>query len=464
MIDESDKYEEWLTAIANTRFIYNTMEELEQMLDTHSIHSNGIKRSFLTPQKLRSAFRDLMVEVDVLTDGQISLDLLMLRYHRAWTFFRKNLHRRSNPEQIALELLTYCYPPFIREGIRPMNLAIYEQVEKLEINVPFLVLMLMKAVPGYDSKGGDVIDIPRKFEQVMLLMEKLMAKSPSFSILPAITQAREEAYKSRLMLFYHVSRILNIYESYSTSENLYDTSITLKQSYINLDIEGFWNECGGKLESTNFWQIEDTCDNGTYFMTRWHKDAQNQLTAIRYSLFLIEDSDGQFVYYLLHPEAIKHRMKGLPYGDADQVWYKTECLDEHPSELPLERLMYSGVWPQSIHLTRCTNMEVLAQYDRWLHHDCQIVKPYQHLEYEFHRNLYAITRTHLYIPSENEGEYFKVPLSSYDGFDRIQMSDSVGSMVMNGQTYLVFDEFLLYIPASKKALQKYGIERVRCIE
>lgn len=44
------------------------------------------------------------------------------------------------------------------------------------------------------------------------------------------------------------------------------------------------------------------------------------------------------------------------------------------------------------------------------------------------------------------------------------MDDDVGTMTMNGRTYLVFDELLLYINASRKELQKYGIERVGSIK
>ena len=53
MQKDSNKYEEWLVTIANARLIYNTMDELEEMLDNHSIHNNGIKRSFPTQQKKR---------------------------------------------------------------------------------------------------------------------------------------------------------------------------------------------------------------------------------------------------------------------------------------------------------------------------------------------------------------------------------------------------------------------------
>ncbi len=170
------------------------------------------------------------------------------------------------------------------------------------------------------------------------------------------------------------------------------------------------------------------------------------------------------MYYILHPEAIKHRMKGLKYTDADHVFYETAMLDDKPSELPLYRPLFSTIWPQKIHLTRCTKNDVISQYEKWLDHECEIIKPFQHLEYVFHPNIYAITQTHLYISSSEHHAYYKVPLSAYEGFEHIKISDNVGIMTMNGRSYLAFDEFLLYIPITKKELQKYHIERVNSIE
>ena len=53
---------------------------------------------------------------------------------------------------------------------------------------------------------------------------------------------------------------------------------------------------------------------------------------------------------------------------------------------------------------------------------------------------------------------------AYDGFERIQLDDNVGTLKMDGKTYLAFDEFLLYIGTSRKELKKYGITKVDCIE
>lgn len=280
MIKDTANYEERLTTIANTRLIYNTMDELEEMLDNHSIHNNGIKRCFASQQKMRSAYRDLKVEVEYMTD----------------------------------------------------------------------------------------------------------------------------------------------------------------------------------------WQIEDTIDEGCYFMTRWQKDSDNRLTGIRYALFIVENTDGGLIYYMLHPNAIKRLMNRQVNEDADQVWYKTEWLDETPDELPLQRLMRSASWQQNIHLTRCTDEAVISRYDRWLTKECEIVRPFQHLEYDLTPNLYAVTQTHLYIPSENEGEYYKIPRTAYEGFERLQIGNKVGTMLMDGKTYLAFDELMLYIGTGKKDLQKYGIQKVSSID
>lgn len=464
MIQEPAIYEEWLTTIANTRLIYNTMNELEDMLGNNSIHNNGIKRCFTSQQKMRSAYRDLKVEVDLMTNGIVNLDSVLLHYQKAWNFFRDNLYRRTNPEQVAIELLSFCYPPYIRKGIGAKRAAIYQQIIEQNISIPFLLLLLMKAIPGYDSKDGDANDMPLQFQRIMALLQKFTGNDSEFSVLPAITRAREEENKSRLMLLYHVSQILDTYEAYADAANIYETANDVKASSVNLDIVGYWNECGGELLYTDFWEIEDALNYGTYFMTHWHKDAENRLTGIRYTLFISEGSDGNLIYYILHPEAIKRRMKGRAYEDSDQVWYTTDWLDDCPDELPLHRLMYSAVWQQDIHLTRCIDDNVVSQYERWLSKGCKIVKPYQHLEYDFRPNLYAVTQSHLYIPSENEGEFYKVPKEAHDGFERIQITDNVGIMQMNGKTYLAFDELMLYIGTSKRELQKYKIERVSRFE
>ncbi|EEX53737.1 hypothetical protein HMPREF6745_0851 [Prevotella sp. oral taxon 472 str. F0295] len=61
-----ETYEEWLTAIANTRLLFNTMAELEDWLDNHSLHNNGVKRSFKSVQRMREPFETLKSKFDLI--------------------------------------------------------------------------------------------------------------------------------------------------------------------------------------------------------------------------------------------------------------------------------------------------------------------------------------------------------------------------------------------------------------
>lgn len=97
----NNTYEEWLTAIASTRLLFNTMAELEDWLDNHSLHNNGVKRSFKSVQRMRAAFRDLKEQVRLDTDEAEDLEMLLGEYQTAWRFYEEHLSRRANPEELA---------------------------------------------------------------------------------------------------------------------------------------------------------------------------------------------------------------------------------------------------------------------------------------------------------------------------------------------------------------------------
>lgn len=464
MQEDSRKFEEWLTTIVNTRLIYNSMEEMESVMDNHSIHSNGIKRCLKSPQKMRAAYHDLKVEVSLMTDDYIGLDILLQQYRTAWEFYRSNLARRSNPADVALELLRYIYLPQRMENVARKKCEIYEMAIQQGISIPFLLLLLLKIIPGYDSKGGDVENISQDFMTVLSLLEQFTDGETIFSELPVITKARNEQHKSRLMLLYHVTNILDTYEAFFDSGNIYSTSTEMKQNLIDFDIEGYWNECDGKLKFSDFWKIENTLDGGCYFATHWHKDSDNNLTGIRYTLFMLESADGRLIAYIVHPKAIMHRIKGLDYADSDHCWYITDMPSVlNPETMPFKRVLPSKSWNMQMNLTRITESSVSECYDNWFR-TMKTVKPFENYEYELRPGLYAITQTHLYILSENKGEYYKVPRDINEGIQKLKFGDNVGIMQMDNKTYLAFDELLLYIDTTKSSLKKYGIERVGQIE
>ena len=464
MKHENLKYEEWLTTIVNTRLLFNTVGEFEDSLDNHAIHSNGIKRCFSSPQKMRAAFRDMMVEVDILTGGDFNLPSLLTDYRRAWEFYRDNLSRRSNPQKVAMELLMFNVPPYIKEGLSEQRRAIFQKANDQNVDMALLFLLLLKAIPGYDSKDGDVQDIDKVFDSVMDLLNEFTGGGEGIDEFPAITIAREEPRKTRLMLIHHVMNIIGKYASFTDSGNIYDLSNDIKDVMVDLDIEGFWNECGGSLSRSDFWQIQHADNSGCYFLTHLSKDSEQNLKSIRYTMFLFREASGGVAAFLQHPTAIQSRLQQKIHSDKDQVWYNTDIHgDGNPDKIKCIRKLPSASWPKARELTRVTDQSVVDQYNRWIESECKIVRPYASLEYYFCAALYAVTWDYIYLATDNEDEYYQVPRDAFEGCERIQLGDNVGILTMGKKTYLAFDEFMLYIPATKKELEKYGIKIVNRI-
>lgn len=463
MRKEEEKYEEWLTTLSNTRFIYNTMAELEEMLDIHSIHSNGIRRSLPSSAKQRAVFRDLKEQVRLMTDSCMELDVLLNEYSATWRFYREHLSRRKNPEKMVEEILSYAFPPHTREGIPAQRRAIYQAIEEQSINIPILILLLLKALPGYDSKEGDVTDMPIVYERVMKTIEQLTAGKTLFQRLPAIERAREEDYKNRIMLIHHLNNILNTYDLYAEENNLYDAADVVKERNVTLDIDGYWNSTNGELLNTDFWRVKATENYGTYFATHYKKNAENRLESARYTISLMEDVNGELLLYVIHPEAIAHFIKEGHYQESDHTWYRTMMPSEHPDHLELIRTIRSTIWPDAITLTRCEKEDILQTYEKWLN-DLTVISPYQHCEYNFSASIHAITMDHIYILNREGDNYYKVPRDAAEGLERIGLHDAVGILEMGGKEYLAFDELMLYLPITPKTLKKYGIEIVTEIQ
>ena len=458
-------YEEYLSTIVNTRLIYNTIEEYEDKLDNHSLHNNGVKRCLNTKQKLRTAFRDFQVETLKLTTNQVDLEELLIDYKHAWNFYSENLSRRRNPMSYVHDLLRFYYPPYLSENLVKAKRTIFRKIVEEHINVPILILMLMKILPGYDSKEGNVYNISRKFSQITSLLQDFTSRNNTFSVFPAIIRAKDEGNKSRLKLIYYTTLILDSYKTFTASENLYDQFSFYKSIHVDLDIDGYWNQCSGELNCTIFWHIQHALNDGTYFISYWHKDSNNVLTGINFTMYLSETPDRKLMAYVLHPNAINQRIKCLPYSDRDNTWYESEFpCNEHPMHFNFKRTVSSQFWPNTFNITRVTDPLVIETYDKWFD-TCEIKQLFSNLDYTFIPNLYAVTIDNLYIPiNKDNTQFYKVPRTAYPGLENIQIGDLVGLMKMGDKEYIVFDELLLYVETTEEQLAKYNIQKVDYIE
>lgn len=460
---ELEEYEIYVSTVVNSRLIYNTIEEYEDKLEMYSLHTNGVHRCFNSLKKLRSTFRDFHVETLCLTHNQLDLQNILDEYQYAWTFYKKNLSRRRNPESIASELLNFSYRHKENTTLTIQKQLLFNAIDSNNINIPILFLLLLKVLPGFDSKEGNVSDIKTCFQKVISFLEDFTKGNTCFFILPAIIQAKEEPNKSRITLIYHTTRILSMYSAYSDSDSIYEQSSKMKQNIIDLDIDGYWIHSKSQADTTTFSHIEHALNSGTYFLTTWHKNSDNKLEGIKYSMNLSETIDGKLMLYLLHPLAIQKRIKALPYTDKENVWYQTDMPSiNRPLHFTFVRMMNSNFWPQKINLTRVTDVKEITRYDKWLS-ICTKEIAYKNLEYLFIPNLYASTPDNLYIPKDDT-TFYKIPRTASPGLENIQLGDLAGIMTLGDKEYIVFDDILLYIEINEEQLEKYGIKIVDSIK
>lgn len=456
------KYLEWLNVIAKTRLIFNTSDELENYLDNHNITANGMKRAYPTEQKQRSTFNDLYMYVRKMSDCSIKLDRFMKDYEKASDFYRKRLSRRINPEKIAAAILRHFYSSE-DDNCSKSLLGIVEEIENEDIDMTMIVMMLLNALGGYDSKGGDLTDFSERYDTVMNLLEEFTKECPYFEKIPALTEAMHEKGKTRIILYKHVETILSLFSSYNSSTDIMELSEIIKQKRIPLNIEGFWNECGGRADRTDFWMIEDTIDEGLYFATKYNKLSSGKIEKTRFMMTLSASPDGRILMYMTHPKSPKHLLAGVPYDESDHVWYMMDMPSDwnDVGEMRfLKRMPYKS-WQTELNLTKVTDEKTLDVYKALLE-KCEIVNPYEEWEYEYLRCLYAVTREALYIESENDGKLYKVPIGLRKVFSGFGLDSNVGRITMNGKIFLAFDDIMWYIPKNK--FKKFGITEVEWIE
>ena len=282
-VSDEPKYLEWLNTIANSRLLFNTIGELEDYLDNHNIHTNGIKRCYNTEQKVRAAFADLCLYVAE-TAKMTSNDFCILLdyYKKTSEFYQKRLSRRKNPDDIIKTILdNYFLNPERRNCSPSMNSIIQETIDN-DIDIPILVLLLMRAWAGYESKDGDIVDLWERYKHTIDLLEDYSEEIGCQMPFPPMVSARNEVYKSRLTLAYHVRDIIEKARQFSDPDRIFRSVHNARN--LDMNIEGYWNECGGKAERTDFWLIEKTTNIGLYYAIKFNKMEGGKVERIRYSI------------------------------------------------------------------------------------------------------------------------------------------------------------------------------------
>lgn len=461
-VSDEPKYQDWLITIANSRLLFNTIGELEKYLDNHNIHTNGIKRCYNTEQKARATFADLCLYVAETAKMTSSNFCILLDYYKKTSeFYQKRLSRRKNPDDIIQTILeNYFLNPEQRNCSPSMNSIIQETIDN-DIDIPILVLLLVRAWGGYESKDGDAIDLWEKYQHTIKLLEEYSEGIGCQMPFPPIVSAKNEKYKSRLTLAVHVREIIEKARQFSDPDHIFSSVHNVRN--LDMNIEGYWNECGGKAERTDFWLIEKTANTGLYYAIKYNKMEGGKVERTRYSIDFGEDDFGRITVMFVHPKAGRHYFDDDSYDESDHCYYKMDMPDDvsNVTELDMiEALNYHG-WPERVVLTKVTDKSIIEYYDKTLNNS-QIINKFKKWETEFTKSLYAITDKHLYIKAMEDGKFYKVSTNTIDSLRLANMDSRIGLLKVGNTEFIALDDFNVFIPI--KEMKECGIEVVDRIE
>ncbi len=467
-MSEADKnryqfYKDGLLAAANLRLLFNTTAELEEFLQIGSIRTNGIMRYCNTPQRQRAAFRDLDDEARIYTHGDFSLSWLLPQYRAAWDFFKAKLSRRD-PEKTARLLLDLEFGKLNEKGVPPSIAAIHRDIVAGELELGLILLFLVRALPGFKDKSGDVTNIDEQYEKVInFLSAYTMDGDICQGELPVITLAREERRRTRLTLIRHTLGILVTHAKFTSLPNIARSTASLIQTLVPLQLEGLWTapDVPGV-----FWKIENTAELGTYFCTRYRRDGARLLFATRFTVSFFKLYDDLIMVYVQAPKYMTRLVKGQKITDDCHVWYNSPVPDtDAPDRLELSPRIVSTDWPRQYTLQRVMD----AAKAEALRNELSLSTIINDEDnYDFERTIYAITPDAVYVLDPEQWCFYRLPRHTEASFETLTIDSHVGIITISGRRYLGLDEHNVYIPLTPAATRnahfaRYGITITRDI-
>ncbi len=515
-----------LNWIYKNRLVFNTTAELEAFWNV-KFGNNVIERAFPKPEERRRAYLDLAEKVSDLTYNAIDLNNLMHSVKVASDYYKKKFARRDaeSKEEFAKSLINnYLYPNTWHNSKKKKKEA--ELVEDFAegdlLSIAVMILFLLKIVNI--DRVQEKEDISEEFDKAINLIESVLKMdgeeeddedneeedkeiSPEdvnkerqvIEDHPLISEARavENAKKTRLNLIYYIVTILDRAEDISNPKLSFDAAKDYIQNLVSLDITGFWGVRTAD-NTKDFFLIQPTTVPGLYIFTKYtvkgssNKDYQSsdepfRVEKERYEVAIsrLIDHDSseaegeEYQFYFIKPHIYLDYIKGRPIKTENHAYYYTRIdasngIDNIKLHLNTEiwghqfKDSVRNPWRRTLELCRSNNANPRHEKDiQEAENRGVCVDKFEKYKYELNPTLYnitrAITKDYLYLRTENEGEYFKIPKKTHVSLSKYSFAETTYIIKIRGKMYIGFPTASLYIRISPISLKKWGIERVKSI-
>lgn len=466
-IQEDNKFIILLNDVIRLRLFRNTSFEMGEYIG-YNLFQNNIKD--IDTFKARCIFHELDHEIKIHWNLFLDLENLMLDYRKTSKFYMKEIMtKKINSESTLIGLLKYFYIDTIKvcDVDRTYHYLIKE-IEKCEISIPFLSLLMLDLLPLYSSKKGDVKNIQSDLNKLLSFFRKFTSNN-CFIQNPLFLGQIEQLSKGKLgctRLFIIYAAILGL-ESFRCIVNPQDRYLSnSEKARIQLDIsKSFWIEDDQSNLSTIFWLFEPTA-NGTFFLYRYklrQDDHEQSLSFIRYEAVFFTDNTMQ----IIHPNYIQLVIDGkIP--QETQTLYSYKVVSENGYKvIQLDSLSCNHKWLfTKKKFVELDDMNRIQYYEKKLNSTyLKKINEYSNMEYDFHIMPMATTPSYIYIKKESEKRYFRISKSLNPGLKSITTNDYGGILFFAGRIYVGFDSLAIFFDVTQEdTLQNDDILIVNSIE
>lgn len=308
-------YADWLNAVHRLRLLRNTTRELSEVTKIQ-LHNNSFnkKSSFIA----RCIYSEFCREAQKRTN--VDLDKLMCDYNAASRSFEKIAKPRKNPPEFYREVLRCLLDEKFAasEAAAPYRAA---AEDFLDVDVAILILLVLKILPSFQSKGGDV-DPNTHLEHLNFLrdfFQPLYEGCRIFKFAPYLTKMYQDAARhiqrrdlyTRLDLIHFTQEIItNLKNNYIPSQLL-----QANRHYAQYKIQpnfgqSIWTEYGRYGKKPVYWKFEPLGEDFIVIRREYDRTVK-RITEIRYELILLQEKED-ILFRMLRQSEVESICKGLP--------------------------------------------------------------------------------------------------------------------------------------------------------
>ena len=462
------------------RLFRNTKKEFGEYIEYNLTTNNSILK--IKPFTARCLYRELSSQIFSDTYSTFEIDKELEEYQKASDIYLNKIKKKRidlQEPKLLYSFLRYYYTDGLQEPDyknKDLDKLIHIVNKNNEVDVPFLLLLILKILPPYNSKQGDVKDINADFARVYHFFEGFVKDSPNLTELPVLEIMKHTfnqcTHKNRIFLIDMTKRILGCFCALTNPGDAYDSNAVSDKKVPNID-ECYWYDTDTSSDTTTFWQFEQMA-TFDYFLYRYKiKIDRKEVEYNKFEVSFFNNLNYLTLYAAKSSSILEFIIEKKIIQMDKQAWYKCKLDNEtFPNKIELCEILAGEPFLGFKTLSRLTDSKKEEQITNRIkeHKSINAKDNPEENEYTFLSAPIAITEKFIYIQMDNSEEeenennnqhYYRISKENNEGLKKIMLNDFVGILTIQNRKYIGFSPLSLFLEVTdEKALIENKVEVV----